>query len=99
MKKPDWWPENPYPEDIFPMTTKDYVEAIPDPKLRTAVSGCIGRWAWDVAADMIWQRFCEAVEDGLQPRRAGGGGEVGKFGGWVGGVLPESFQREPPPRR
>ena len=99
MKKPDWWPENPYPEDIFPMTTKDYVEAIPDPKLRTAVSGCIGRWAWDVAADMIWQRFCEAVEDGLLTQRAADGAEVCEICGCVGGVHSERLHRADPPRR
>ena len=55
--KPDWWPENPYPADLFPMTVEEYVAAIPDKKLRTAISGCIGRWAWDVASDAIWEKW------------------------------------------
>jgi len=61
--KPEWWPENPYPESIFPMTTKDYVIAIPDPKLRTAVSGCNGRFFWNLASKMIWESLKEHLKD------------------------------------
>jgi len=50
-------PENPYPKDIFPMEIEDYVRAIPDDMLRSAISGCLGRWAWDVAYDMIWRNI------------------------------------------
>ncbi len=46
-------PPNPYPVKLFPMTVEDYVRAIPDPTLRTAVSGSIGRWAYDVASEAI----------------------------------------------
>ncbi len=55
--KPSWWPKNPYPEDIFPMTREEYVEAVPDPHLRTAITGCLARWAWDVASKMIWDAW------------------------------------------
>ena len=55
-------PPNPYPEWLFPMTSQDYVIAIPDPKTRTAVSGFIGRWAYDVAKKTI----LEAIEDELE---------------------------------
>ncbi len=40
---------NPYPESVFPMTTKDYVKAIPDEHKRTAISGYCGRLFWDLA--------------------------------------------------
>jgi len=52
-ERPDWWPENPWPDDIFPMTLEEYVEAIPDPHLRSAISGNLARWAFEVTSDMI----------------------------------------------
>lgn len=55
--------KNPYPETIFPMTVKGYCEAIPDKTLRTAISGCLGRWAFDMAADMILRRVMEDLEE------------------------------------
>ena len=60
--KPEWWPENPYPESVFPMTTDEYCEAVPDGDLRTAISGCLGRVFWDVASEDIFIRMCEAVD-------------------------------------
>lgn len=61
-EKPDWWPENPYPEIVFPMTFDEYVKALPDPVLRSAVSGHLGRWAWGVAENMIWDRLQDAIQ-------------------------------------
>lgn len=55
--------DNPYPKWLFPMTTKDYVKAIPDPKLRTAISGCIGRWVWNNAIGLILDRINEELDD------------------------------------
>ena len=55
MVKPEWWPINPYPEEIFTMTIQEYVMAIPDNKLRTAISGCLYREGWKVAEGMIWE--------------------------------------------
>ena len=54
MEKPKWWPQNPYPESIFPMARKRYVEIVPDPELRTALSGMLGREFWDIASKSIW---------------------------------------------
>ena len=65
MNKPDWWPECPYPESVFPMKRERYPEIVPDPALRTALSGCLGREFWNIASEMIWERFCQAAEDGL----------------------------------
>ena len=62
-KLPDWFPENPYPESVFPMTVDEYVEAIPDPKLRTAISGCLGRHFWQLAANAIYKVIKEREED------------------------------------
>ena len=55
--KPDWWPKNPYPEDIFPATVADYVKAVPDESLRTALSGALGRRFWSIASDAIWDAW------------------------------------------
>jgi len=41
--------QNPYPESVFPMTTKEYVMAIPDEHLRTTISGYCGRLFWNLA--------------------------------------------------
>ena len=60
-KKPDWWPKNPYPTDIFTGERDVYVQAIPDDKLRTQCSGILGREFWQIASDMIWDRYKEHV--------------------------------------
>ena len=57
MKKPDWWPRNPYPSDIFVMPRDQYQEIVPDPDVRTALSGMLGREFWDIASDEIWERL------------------------------------------
>jgi hypothetical protein len=46
------------------MKEERYPEIVPDPKLRTALSGCLGRLFWNIASEGIWKRFCEEVEDG-----------------------------------
>jgi len=55
VNKPEWWPECPYPESVFPMTIEEYVKAIPDPRLRTAISGSLGREFWNIASEAIWE--------------------------------------------
>ena len=62
---PDWWPENPYPEDIFPMTTDEYIAAIPDEDTRTAISGCLGRVFWNTASLAILEAYISARVDAL----------------------------------
>ena len=52
-QKPSWWPENPYPVEVFPMTTKEYVKAVPDEDKRTAISGHLGRLFWNLASKSI----------------------------------------------
>ena len=54
MRKPEWWPKNPYPESVFPMLETRYLEIVPDPGLRTALSGMLGRLFWDIASEAIW---------------------------------------------
>ena len=63
MKKPSFWPKNPYPESIFPMPEERYVELFPSPKFRTALSGLLGRRFWDIASEAIWEAMLEADED------------------------------------
>lgn len=53
-KKPWWWPKNPYPEDVFPMKREEYPQVVPDPHMRTALSGCLGREFWGIAEESIF---------------------------------------------
>lgn len=56
---PAWWPECPYPADIFPMNLDRYAEIVPDEDLRTALSGTLGRHFWRVASTSILRRYVE----------------------------------------
>lgn len=38
----------PWPEDVWPMTTQEYVAAVPDEGLRTAISGFLMRQGWNL---------------------------------------------------
>jgi len=40
-------PECPWPVSIWPMTEAEYVKAVPDPHLRTAISGFLMRQGWE----------------------------------------------------
>jgi len=55
-------PENPYPQEVFPMTLEEYAKAIPEENLRSAISGCLARWAWNVAYEMILDRIRREFE-------------------------------------
>jgi len=50
---PEWFPNNPYPAAIFPMTAVEYKKAVPDDMSRTAVSGHVGRAVWDIAVEAV----------------------------------------------
>ncbi len=50
---PEWWPQCPYPEDIFTIKREGYAEIVPDPKIRTALSGVLGRIFWRIAEEAI----------------------------------------------
>ena len=67
MNKPEWWPENPYPESIFPMPRKDYAVIVPDPHTRSALSGMLGREFWEIASNTILAARDEQMEE-LQAR-------------------------------
>ena len=58
-ERPQWWPKNPYPEDIFSMTIEGYKKAIPDPELRTSVSGFLGRMFWELADKCIYDALVQ----------------------------------------
>jgi hypothetical protein len=59
--KPEWWPENPYPEDVFVMPQEYFEAIVPSPVLRTGIAGLLGREFWDLASDTIraamWQAW------------------------------------------
>jgi len=61
-KKPTWWPENPYPEDIFMMSRERYQEIVPDPDIRTGLSGMFGREFWEIASKTIWERYSSYLD-------------------------------------
>lgn len=61
-EKPKWWPKNPYPETIFVMKRERYPEIVPDPDLRTGLSGMLGREFWDIASETIWEKVKEHQE-------------------------------------
>lgn len=61
--KPAFWPKNPYPEGIFPMHRSEYADVVPDPHLRTALSGMLGREFWEIASDTIWDRLQQYLDD------------------------------------
>ncbi len=61
--KPSWWPKNPYSKNIFPMDRDLYQDIVPDPKTRTALSGCLGREFWDIASETIWDAMCQNEQD------------------------------------
>ena len=63
MAKPDWWPQNPYPSDIFTMPRERYAEIVPDDTLRTGLSGMLGREFWNIASECIWREMQLAIEE------------------------------------
>jgi len=62
--RPKWWPECPYPEDIFPMERSEYPKIVPNETERTALSGMLGRMFWEIAAGTIWDRLLQARQAG-----------------------------------
>ena len=63
MNKPDWWPLNPYPESVWPMTMDDVAYEIRDPDKLTAISGSMGRYFWNVASHDIWEAMGIEIEE------------------------------------
>ena len=61
--KPPWWPTNPYPEDIFPMTQKGFENAVPGVHTRQAIAGYLGRLFWGMASDACWKRAREYMKE------------------------------------
>ena len=57
------WPECPWPEDIWTMTDDKYVKAVPDPDLRTAISGYLMRKGWEVFQHQLLKAMVEELEE------------------------------------
>lgn len=62
MNKPSWWPVNPYPKSVFVMEKSRYAEIVPDPDLRTGLSGLLGRMFWDIASEYIFERVAPLLK-------------------------------------
>lgn len=67
MLKPKWWPKNPYPETIFVMKRERYPEIVPDPDLRTGLSGMLGREFWDIASKSILKALQNNMAEIIEP--------------------------------
>jgi len=64
IKKPAFWPKNPYPADLFVLPRESYAAIVPDEVLRTGLSGMLGREFWEIASNTIWERLLnEAMEE------------------------------------
>lgn len=63
IAKPKWWPDNPYPVSVFPMPREEYSKIVPDPHIRTALSGMLGREFWDIASRSIFAAYQNETED------------------------------------
>jgi hypothetical protein len=59
----NWLPQCPWPESVWPMTEEEYVRAVPDPNLRTAISGFLMRRGWQIATDDMEQRMKSAPNE------------------------------------
>jgi len=55
--KPLWWPECPYSKDVFTMELSELTKIIKNDKILTAISGCLGRYFWTVASNMIYESW------------------------------------------
>ena len=59
--------ECPWPSDIWTMTDADYVQAVPDGKLRSAISGFLMRCGWELAQKRVNQALKEAGDVEEEP--------------------------------
>ncbi len=62
-EKPNWWPDCPYPESVFPSGIDRYVELVPDPHARCGLSGVLGRQFWNIASESILQALQNRLID------------------------------------
>ena len=62
-KKPSWFPECPYPESLFTMTEKEFIEVLPNPLARSRVSGYLGRLFWNMCSNEIYERWVQQQEE------------------------------------
>lgn len=50
-----WWPECPYPEEVFPMDMDGFKKLVPGTLSRAAICGMLGRYFWRRASNAIYQ--------------------------------------------
>jgi hypothetical protein len=55
--KPTWWPPCPWPSDVFPLSREEYCNLVPDPAMRTAITGLLMRMGWEAAEETILERL------------------------------------------
>ncbi|MGI9297850.1 MAG: hypothetical protein ACR2QC_08120 [Gammaproteobacteria bacterium] len=60
---PEWLPANPYPEVVFTMTEDEYERLMPDPDVRTAISGYLMREGYRLALEDCVKAFTEHQYD------------------------------------
>lgn len=62
QSKPDWWPQCPWPEDVFTLSLKDVRVILRNEvseRTFTAVSGTLMRQGWEMAEKEILERLKE----------------------------------------
>jgi hypothetical protein len=52
----------PWPTDIFPISVEQYVERVPDPQDRTAISGLLMRMGWEHAIQSVKDAIAQSDE-------------------------------------
>ena len=56
-------PVCPWPKSIWKMTEDEYVKAVPDPKVRTAISGFLMRSGWEIYRMQLLEALTADKED------------------------------------
>lgn len=91
VEMPEWWPENPYPESVFRMTTEQFIAAIPDENLRTSISGYCARLFFGIASQEIFKAYKSSLETGFERVPEGTMELIDEIRGltncyWMGGI-------------
>ncbi len=53
----------PWPKSVWPMTDKEYAKAIPDEKLRSAISGFLMRQGWQACLTQIAEMMNASLKE------------------------------------
>jgi hypothetical protein len=83
---PEWWADCPWPESVWQMTEAQYVAAVPDDKMRTAISGLLMRMGWNVAMKQARQMIQDDLLAALESE-SGKVASLENMAGWAQAIL------------